>query len=403
MRTISELMNDRKVLWEQAKVFLERNCDPQTGLVPADAVAQYDRMVAKIQQYNAEISRLEEQMEIERQINGDAAKEPAETVTATNPGVEDNVSPLASGIYTKAFSDMLRGLGGSPEVKNVLSIGVDVEGGYTVPDSFNNKLIEKLNEHNVIRRIAKNIHTVSGTHKIPVAAGTAEADWIDETAPVPETSLMFDRRSLGAYKLGAILKVTSEFLHDTALDVEDYITDQFAIALGNKEEAAFINGTGVKQPTGLLHDTDGAGIGVTTENAGVVTFDDVMRLYYSLGSPYRKEAAFLCNEDLMMKLMLLKDGEGRYLFNPSLEIGKPDTLLGRPVRTSAFMPELAAGKKVLLFGDFSYYWIADRGTRSLRRLNELFAINEFIGFMTTERIDGKLILPDAMKALKVKE
>ena len=105
----------------------------------------------------------------------------------------------------------------------------------------------------------------------------------------------------------------------------------------------------------------------------------------------------------MMKLMLLKDGEGRYLFNPSLEIGKPDTLLGKPVYTSAFMPELAAGKKVLLFGDFSYYWIADRGARSLRRLNELFAINEFIGFMTTERVDGKLILPDAMKVLKVKE
>lgn len=176
--------------------------------------------------------------------------------------------------------------------------------------------------------MAKLIRTVNGEHKIPIAAATAEANWIDEAAPVLETTLEFDKISFGAYKLGALLKCTGEFLHDTSLDVEDYVTDQLALALGSLEEQSFILGTGVKQPTGLLHNTDGAGIGATTECSGIVTFDDVMRLYYSLGAPYRKDAAFLCNEDLLLKLMLLKDGSGQYLWKPSLEVGKPDTLLG---------------------------------------------------------------------------
>ena len=165
--------------------------------------------------------------------------------------------------------------------------------------------------HNVLRRICNVMQTKSGDHKIPIAAGAAEANWIDEAAPIPETTPQFDQISLGANKLAALLLATNSFLRDTAIDVEDYVADQFAIALGNKEEAAFINGTGVKQPTGLLHDTDGAGIGATAE--GIVTFDDVMRLYYSLGAPYRENAAFLCNEDLMLKLMLLKYGNGSYV------------------------------------------------------------------------------------------
>ncbi len=409
MKNIMDLKNDRKDIWEQTKAFIERNRDPKTGLVPADAVAQYNRMVEQIRLIGAEITRREEQMEMDRQLYGDAAPAvtPAPTAAVITPSAPSVANPgkagsaIASDRYSNAFSDMIRGLGNITEVRDALSAGVDKEGGYTVPDTFNKKLVEKLNDHNVIRRIAKVIQTVNGEHKIPIAAATAEANWIDEAAPVPETSLEFDKTSFGAYKLGALLKATNEFLHDTSIDVEDYVADQLALALGNKEEWAFINGSGKKQPTGLLHDTDGAGIGATTANSGIVTFDDVMRLYYSLGAPYRKDAAFLCNEDLLLKLMMLKDGTGNYLWKPSLEVGKPDTLLGKPIITSAYMPELDAGNKVLLYGNFDYYWVADRGKRTLRRLDELFSLNEMVGFLMTQRVDGKLILKDAMKVLKV--
>ena len=103
--------------------------------------------------------------------------------------------------------------------------------------------------------------------------------------------------------------------------------------------------------------------------------------------------------ELLLQLMMLKDGQGNYIWRPALDIGKPDTILGRPIYTSGFMPGVAKGNKVMTFGDYSYYWVADRASRTFRRLNELFAANDQVGFMTTQRVDGKLILPEAVKAL----
>ena len=401
MKSIMDLKNERVARWEQAKAFLEKNRDPKTGLVNAAAVERFNGMVDIICQLADEITRREKMEEMDREIYGgnkvSDAKGMQPAITLDQGGLAGNA--FASASYTNAFNNMIRGNGNIMEVRAALSVGVNKEGGYTVSDEFDRKLVKKLNDHNVLRRIANVMQTVSGEHKIPIAASTAEANWVDEAALIPETSPQFDQISLGANKLAALLLATNAFLRDSMIDVENYVADQFAIALGNKEEAAFINGTGVKQPTGLLHDTDGAGIGATAE--GVVTFDDVMRLYYSLNSPYRKDAVFLCNEDLLLNLMLLKDGNGNYIWQPSMEVGKPDTILGKPIFCSSFMPVMAAGNKVMLFGDFAYYWVADRGRRTFQRLDELFAVKDCTGFKVTERVDGRLILKDAMKALKV--
>ena len=129
------------------------------------------------------------------------------------------------------------------------------------------------------------------------------------------------------------------------------------------------------------------------------------RLFYALGESYRGKASFLCNETVLLQLMLLKDGNGNYIWKPGLEAGKPDTILGHPIYTSTRMPSISgvsaddAGKKVLLFGDFSYYWIADRSTKTLRRLNERYAENDQVGFIGTQRVDGALVMPEAMKVL----
>ena len=99
--------------------------------------------------------------------------------------------------------------------------------------------------------------------------------------------------------------------------------------------------------------------------------------------------------------MTLKDKNDNYIWKPSLDVAKPDTLLGRPVYTSTFMPTLAAGQKAVAFGDFSYYWVADRQNRTFKRLNELYARTDQVGFLTTQRVDGKLILPETVKVLKM--
>ena len=226
--------------------------------------------------------------------------------------------------------------------------------------------------------------------------------WIDEGEAIPEQDTKFGQVTLGSFKSGALLKVSNELLNDSMFDIESYVAEQFGVAMGHTEERAFINGNGDDQPTGILHQYNGAQLGHTTRSADKITFDDVFRLYYSLKAPYRKNAVFLCNESLLMQLMMLKDGNGTYIWRPGLDEAKPDTLFGKPIYTSVYMPELGeSGNKVMAFGDFSKYWIADRSGRTFKRLNELYARTDQVGFLTTQRVDGKLILPEAMKVMQL--
>ena len=394
---IIELKNKRAALWEQTKDFLEEHRD-DNGMVEAGAVEQYDKMIADVKGLGDEIKRLEDQQELEAILSA-----PTSTPVQMNPAAvnKGKTNPLATDEYNSAFWDMMRGNGHVLEVRNALSVGQDDEGGFTVPEEFERRLIQGLEENNIFRQMAHVIKTSSGTRKIPIANDTMEASWIDEGEAIPETTTKFAQTTLSAYKMGAMVKVSNELLNDSAFDIASYIADRFGKAMGRAEERAFIAGTGDKQPTGLLNDTVGAELGVTSESETTVTFDEVFKLYYSLKSPYRSKAAFLCNEELLLHLMMIKDGNGNYIWKPALEIGKPDTLLGRPIYTSGFMSEVRSGQKVMTFGDYSYYWVADRASRTFRRLNELYASTDQIGFMTTQRVDGKLILPEAVKYLKL--
>ena len=167
------------------------------------------------------------------------------------------------------------------------------------------------------------------------------------------------------------------------------------------EEEAFFIGDGAGKPTGIFNATGGAETGVTAANT-TITFDDVMDLYYSLRAPYRNKAVWLLNDSTVKAIRKLKDGNGNYIWQPSVREGEPDRILNRPYRTSIYVPELAAGKRVMAFGDYSYYWIAERQGRSFKRLNELYATTGQVGFLASERVDGKLILSEAVKTLDVK-
>jgi HK97 family phage major capsid protein len=123
---------------------------------------------------------------------------------------------------------------------------------------------------------------------------------------------------------------------------------------------------------------------------------------YSLKRPYRKSAAFITNDQTLAVIRKLKDGNGAYLWQPSYQAGEPDRLLGYAVHTSAYVPTVAAGAAVLAFGDYSYYNIGDRGSRSFAELKELYAGNGMVGFVAKERVDGKLVLPEAIQLLKMK-
>jgi HK97 family phage major capsid protein len=284
-------------------------------------------------------------------------------------------------------------------VRNALRIGADSEGGYLVPDEYEKQLISGLEEENFLRRLATVIQTSSGDKKIPVVASHGTAQWIDEGAAVPESDDKFGTVILSAFKLATMLKISDELLNDSAFNLESYVAKEFGRRMGRAEEEAFVDGNGTGKPTGFLQS---AQTGVTAASATAVTFDEVIDLYHSLREPYRKSAVFVVNDQTIKAIRKLKDGSGVYLWQPSLTAGSPDTILGRPVKTCGFMPTVAAGKKAIAFGDFSYYWISDRQGRVFKRLNELFAVNGQVGFLTTQRVDGKLILPEAVKVLALK-
>lgn len=409
MSTIIELRNKRNALWEQTKAFLEEHRN-ENGLVDASAVEQYTKMANDVKALGEEITRLEDQMEMDAKLS---AATSAPVYTDVKPTRKESARPTATDEYNKAFWNMMRGIN-TMEVRDALSVGTGSEGGYTVPDEFERRLIQELEENNVFRRIAHTIKTQSGTRTIPIAADAGEASWIEEGSAIQEADMSFSRETLSAFKLGTMVKVSNELLNDSAFDIAGYIAQRFGVRFGNAEEKAFINGTGVSQnpqvtpsqPTGVLT-TLTASAGNTTDDAETVTFDNVYKLYYSLKSPYRRKASFMCHETLVLKLMLLKDGQSNYIWKPGLEEGKPDTILGHPIYTSAYMPAITGvantdkNKKVLLFGDFSYYWIADRQNRTLKRLNELYAVNDQVGFIGTQRVDGKIILPEAMQVMKL--
>ena len=399
--TILELREKRAKAWEAAKAFLDSH-RKENGILSAEDDAAYTKMEQEITDLGKEIERLERQEALDAELNRPVNK----PLTAKPGGRADmdgeEKTGRASDDYRKNFWNAMRSKVPMPSVTDALQIGTDSEGGYLVPDEYERTLVEALEEENVFRQMAKVIKTSSGDRKIPVVASKGTASWIDEEGAFPESDDSFGQVSIGAYKLGTMIKVSEELLNDSVFDLQSYISREFARRIGAKEEEAFFTGDGKGKPLGVLAAKGGAEAGVTAASATAVTADELMDLYYALKSPYRKKSVWVLNDSTIKAIRKLKDGNGQYLWQPSLTAGTPDTILGRPVKTSAYMPAIAAGAKSIAFGDFSYYWIADRQGRSFKRLNELFAATGQVGFLASQRVDGRLILAEAIKVLQQK-
>ena len=392
MATVMELREKRASLWEGAKAFLESHRD-NDGKLSAEDAASYDKMEADVVALGKEIERMERQAAIDAEL----AKPTAEPIVNTPKVAVPEKTGRASNAYAEDFGRHLRGRG---LVHNVLSEGTDADGGYLVPEEFERQIVTTLDEANVIRSLAKVI-TTSSERKIPVASSHSVAQWTPENGNYQESNPTFEQKQIDAYKLTDLIRISQELLQDSAFNLESYIADQFARAFGIAEEQAFCTGTGIGQPTGIFTENGGQ-VGVTTASATAITVDELISLIYSLKSPYRRNAKFLLNDSTISLIRKLKDGNGAYLWQPSVQAGQPDRLLGYEIYTSPYVPVVAAEALTVAFGDFNNYWIADRIGRTVQRLNELYATNGQIGYVATERVDGKVILAEGIKLLKMK-
>ena len=389
MTTVNELREKRASAWNAAKAFLEsRRTDK--GTLTAEDDAAYTRMEQDITDLSKEIARLERRDALDAELS-----RPVTQPLTSKPA---SASPHDSGAKRGRASDeyregMLRALRSNfKQVSNVLQEGADADGGYLVPEEYDSRLIDVLTEENIMRSLG-NVITTSGEHKINIAATKPAAAWIEEGGALSFGDATFSQILLDAHKLHVAIKVTEELLYDAAFNLEGYIIDQFGKALANAEEEAFLNGTGRGLPLGLFAENGG---GTQALSAASINADHIMQLIYALKRPYRKSARFIMHDKVIAAIRQLKDNNGVYLWQPALTSGEPDKLLGYDVYTSPFCPE---GK--IAFGDFSYYNIGDRGTRSFSELRELFAGNGMIGYVAKERVDGKLILPEAVQILTI--
>ena len=390
MSTILELREKRNKIWNTAKDFLDSKRD-SNGLVAPEAAAEYDRMEADMVALGNEIERLERQAAYDLEMS----KATSQPITNAPQKPELSGTDRASNQYKEDFEQIMRG---RPMVHNVLSTSPDVDGGYLVPVEFERRIVQGLEEANVIRRIARTIST-SAERKIPIAADQSVARWTPENAPIQESTLTFNQKTIDAYKLTDLIRISIELLQDSMFNLEQYIADEFARAFGVAEEEAFCIGSGEGQPTGIFREKDGGTIGVTA-GAGINT-DNLIDLIYALKSPYRRNAVFLMRDITVSAIRKLKDANGQYLWQPSVQAGEPDRLLGYRLHTSPYVPEVKAGSLPIAFGDFNHYWVADRMGRTVQRLNELFAGNGQVGYIATQRVDGKVILPEGIQLLKI--
>lgn len=391
--TIIEMREKRAKLWATMEGFLDTHRNDK-GVLSAEDDATYTAMEQDLNDLSNEIRRMERrdamEAELSKPVNKPIKEAPEKPTAPEKTG-------RASNAYKEDFDRHLRG---KKPIHNVLSESVDADGGYLVPEEFEKEIIKGLDSANVIRSLAKVI-TTHHDRKIPLAIGRSVANWTAENAAFTESNPTFGQKQIDAFKLTDLIRLSTELLQDSEFDLEEYIAAEFARAFGIAEEEAFCVSTGINQPTSIFT-ANGGEVGVTAAANNAITADELISLVYALKSPYRRNAKFLMNDATVSMIRKLKDGNGAYLWQPSVQAGQPDRLLGYELHTSPYVPVVAGGAFTVAFGDFKNYWIGDRAGRTVQRLNELYATNGQIGYVATERVDGKVILPEGIQLLKMK-
>ena len=263
---------------------------------------------------------------------------------------------------------------------------------YRLPHESDKKFAAARKKENIFRQIATVI-SAPGDATVWMFDNETVAAWLNRTNPkFFENIAAYDKLAMRTCELGSAILLPEDLAADAEFDVEAYVTAEFAKCIGRAEEDAFISGNGNDQPRGFLQD---ALVGVSTAD---ITYDDVIKLYFSQKKEYRRNGVWMMSDETALKLRTLKDANGNYLWNQH-----DNTILGKPVYISEYMPAAQAGTRPIAFGDFSYYWIVDRAPFVMRRLNEIFAISQQIGFLGYEFIDAKLVKPEAIRVMEITE
>lgn len=291
-----------------------------------------------------------------------------------------------------------------------LSAGTDIKGGFTLtPQEFVNQLLVNVKNRVFMRGLAT-IIPLNGSMSCGVPTldtDVGDADWTPEVGTVAEdTNLAFGKRELKPHPLSKMVKISEPLLRNSALPIEGIVNDRMGYKFGVAMEKSYLTGNGSQQALGVFTaSTDGIPTTRDVSEGNTTTTieaDNLIAVKYSLKAQYMGTAQWLFHRDAIKQLAQLKDGNGRYLFDLSEKPGVPDMLLGRPLMMSEYAPNtFTTGQYVGMFADFTHYWIADSLALQFRRLNELFALNNQIGFIARMETDGMPTLAEAFTRIKL--
>lgn len=382
MKDINDVLFERGQLVDQ---MTKLSAAHQDGF-SAETQAEYDRIDAK----QSELKVVADRMHKEESLKAELASAP----TAKKIAVEqaEELKATNSKEYINAF---MNGYIRKGAISNALQVGTNSEGGYLTHDDFDMRFREIRDDYNALRPFV-DVITTTGDHNIRVEATNGVSSWGAEESVYAEADSSFGNVELGAHKLKRLVKVSEELLQDSDFDIANYLAAAFGRSHGLAEEAAFINGTGTGQPTGIV-----AGAGDVGSAETAITEEALYDLFFGLNRVYRGNATFIFNDASVRTIRGIENGSGDKIWQPSLIAGTPDTVLGRPFITSAYMGVASdsPAEAVAVFGDLKNYTIADRTGLSVQRLNELYAANGQVGFRGFSRVDGKTVQAAGIKKL----
>lgn len=383
------LLEQRANVWEQAKGMLDKAVEEKRELTAEEEIS-YGKMTADLEALRSRADKF-----VEDENTAKAAEESLRSLAAHKPaaGADDGREELRNFLTGGQKTYDAKPL--ESEIR-ALSKGTTTAGGHTVPTSMYSQIWEHLRENaTLLAGGATLINTSSGENiDVPITTSFGAAAAVSEAGTLAASDPAFGKRTLGAYKFGQLVQISSELVQDSAFDLEGFLARIVGQNVGNAFGAKLIVGAGSTEPTGI---TASSTLGVTgaTSVAGVPTLDNLIDLYYSVIAPYRNKSAaqWLMKDSTAAVIRKFREGSGTgaYLWQPSIVAGQPDLLLSKPVLTDPNVAATAIGAKSVLFGDLSSYAVRIVSGIRFERSDEFAFNTDQVTFRAVLRGDGLLI------------
>lgn len=398
---LREKLEKRNVAITAARALSEK-AETEKRAMNADEARQYDA-------HMAEAVTLRESIDREQKLIEEEKRELGQKIETEQRGKQTPDAEARSAAFRRLLTlDVANGDRLSAEEYRTLTAGQDTAAGFlTTPQEFVQQLIARVKDQVFVRSMATVISTnnANGLGFPTLEADPDDAEWSTEIKIAPEdTALKFGKRELKPHPMKKLIKASDKLLRADGINPESVLLDRAGYKIGITEEKAYFLGSGNQQPLGLFTPS-AQGINtdrdVASGSATGFSADGLKLIKYSLKAQYMTTACWLFHRDGVAKIATLKDGNGQYIFEMAEALGAKDTLMGRPLCMSEYVPNtFTTGKYVGMFCDMKWYYIADSLALRIKRLNELFALTGEVGFIFDKETDGMPVLPEAFARIK---